>query len=91
MMTKVTKIKPLEIMTPEHPRWGEFIKRLEGPEGCNLRKDKKRGYIWNCRNDKSSTKKILKNMGDVDIKASLEYFDEQNACCDCEIMLNLDV
>jgi hypothetical protein len=28
----------MEIMTPKHPQWREFIKRLCGPEGLNFRK-----------------------------------------------------
>ena len=28
----------LGVMTTSHPRWSEFVERLEGPEGCNFRR-----------------------------------------------------
>ena len=76
------------IMTPEHPLWGEFCERLEGPEGCNFTPDLK----WTCKggNDKSFATAILKHMGDIDIPVSIKYFDDHGGHCDCEILFNVD-
>jgi hypothetical protein len=38
-------------MTPEHPRWTEFVDRLTGPEGCDFRPDEVAGATWNCDGD----------------------------------------
>jgi len=82
-----------EVMTPENPRWSKFIELLEGPEGCNFKKDKKRAYTWKCKGgtDKSYAIAILKEMGNIDIDASVEYFDEHGGHCDCEIVFNVNL
>lgn len=82
----------MDVMTPQHPRWDEFAERLEGPGGCNFRKDEEDGIIWNCpklRHRPLATA-ILTAMGDIDVPASLAYFKERGGYCDCEILFNVN-
>lgn len=75
----------MEVMTPEHPKWNEFTLMLDGPEGVN-----RQGDTWHCRNDLSGARAILESMGGFDLDASLQYFNDNGAACDCEILLNID-
>ena len=82
----------MRVMTADHERWNEFAERLEGPEGCNFRRDDKGEMTWNCAGgtDKSLAVAILHRMGeDIDIPASLAYFEEHGGFCDCEIIFNV--
>ena len=67
----------MEIMNKKNKKWNEFVERL-GLTDC------KGG------NDKSSTIKIMKEMGDINIEDSIEYFDRNGGFCDCEILLNVN-
>jgi len=83
--------KAKEVMTPEHPRWEEFCERLAGPEGCNFKKGSTpETTTWNCAGGtaKPCATKILKAMN-MDVAASLTYFDENGGHCDCEILFNV--
>lgn len=81
----------MRAMTAEHERWDEFTERLAGPEGCNFRWDEDDEMHWKCAggNDKSLAAGILLRMGDIDIPASLVYFEEHGGHCDCEIIFNV--
>jgi hypothetical protein len=89
-----------ELITPRHPRWQEFLERLEGPEGCNFRyKDPAHPdptkVSWDCasggphRHDHA--RKILATMGLAPntIDASCAYFGSRGGYCDCEILFNV--
>jgi len=79
-------------MTPDHPRWNEFLNRLEGIEGCNFERDSDGKWIWNCdaTTDRPLATTILKRMSvDIDIEETLAFFDEHSGFCDCEIVLNV--
>jgi hypothetical protein len=81
------------VMMPRHPRWDEFIKRLNGPEGCNFRRETI-GAKWNCdaSTRRPHARRILKRMGfdDLEILASLAYFSMHGGFCDCEILFNVE-
>jgi len=82
-------------MTPQHPRWEEFIGRLKGPEGCGFREDKKGEWHWKCDSNDTSkpgATKILRRMGLTirEVAESLAYFEEHGGYCDCEILFNVD-
>jgi len=88
-----------QLMTPDHPRWEEFIRRLEGPEGCNFQAEfDDDGKLipdsttWECAGgeDKSKAVAILKTMPAVDVAASLVFFEEHGGFCDCEIVFNVE-
>jgi len=87
-MTKKSK----EIMNPEHPRWDEFCERLEGPEGCDFKKDELGKVSWRCfgRYDKRYAKKIMREMKGIDIAKTVEYFNQLGGHCDCEILFNVN-
>ena len=77
-------------MTSDHPRWTEFIKRLEGPEGCDFKENDEGKITWSCKGgtDKSFAISILKTMQDIDIPGSVRWFDAHGGYCDCEIVFN---
>lgn len=76
----------MEIMNKENPRWKEFCTRLEGKEGCNFTKD-----FWQCDGERNRplATAIMQKIGNVDIEASKEYFDNHGGYCDCEILFNV--
>lgn len=78
-------------MTPEHPDWREFLRKLEGPLGCNFKQDENGAITWRCNGgrDKSYAVAIMKKMGDVAIEDSLDYFESNGGSCDCEILFNV--
>src|SRR5262245_10158884 len=65
-----------EILTPESPRWDQFLDALVamlGERGCD---GDGPAYIHR------HAKTIMKNMGNVDIAGSLAYFEEHGGYCD---------
>jgi len=81
----------METMTPSHPEWGEFIKRLCGPEGINFRDEN--GHLkWSCDEsmERPIARRILKeHYPTVDIEATMKYFEDHGGYCDCEIAFNV--
>ena len=80
-------------MMPGHPRWDEFLERLEGPEGCNFTQEDPNDaetIRWACQNDHSAARTILGTMEGVNVDASIGYFEGDRAHCDCEILFNLE-
>jgi hypothetical protein len=89
-----------QVMTPDHLRWEEFIQRLEGPEGCHFQGeyDDKGELIldsvtWECAggDDKSKAAAILGTMPQIDLPASLTFFEKHGGVCDCEIVFNVEM
>lgn len=80
----------MKIMTPKHPQWEDFCKRLEGPEGCNFMKNSEGKTIWKCGGggEDSKAAAILAKMG-FDVQDSLAFFREHGGFCDCEILFNV--
>jgi hypothetical protein len=70
---------------------------MNGPQGCNFSADVDENgeYIpstitWTCGgNDKPFARAILEKMGNIDIGASFDYFEEHGGYCDCEIVFNV--
>jgi hypothetical protein len=88
-----------QVMTPDHPYWDTFLRRLEGPEGCNFQGeyDDEDNLIpesveWECAGgkDKSKASAILKTVQDIDVSASLAFFEQYGGYCDCEIVFNVE-
>lgn len=75
-----------EIVRPGHPKWKDFVEKLE--ETCNF-KTVKGKTTWDCSGDLSFARTILEEMQDVDIERTLEWFEEHGGFCDCEILLNI--
>lgn len=66
-----------EIMTPDHPRWGEFCDELSAA----ISNDQ-------CYRECAGAREILKSYN-VDCDLSIEFFQEHGGFCDCEILLNV--
>jgi hypothetical protein len=79
------------LMWPGHAGWTAFIEKLEGPDGCDFKRDENGKITWRCKGgkDKNLAAAIMQSMGDVDIPASLAYFEHLGGYCDCEILFNL--
>jgi Protein of unknown function (DUF2695) len=73
----------LKLMTPEHPKWEKFCRKLGGPGYCNFHKE-----TWSCYSDHRYARQLLPMFG-VDVEGSIEFFNEKGGCCDCEILLNM--
>ena len=81
----------MNIMTTKNERWDEFTEKLEGKDGCDFTGEGK-NIKWNCNGDESRpiARKILEEMGDIDIEKTMKYFDEHGGHCDCEILFNVN-
>jgi Protein of unknown function (DUF2695) len=81
--------KPNEILTPASPRWDEFVAALdavlEQPPYCDG------DYIQAGDKVHRHAKRIMANMGGINIAGSLAFFASKGGHCDCEILLNLDL
>ena len=80
------------MMTPKHPQWDDFVRRLEGSDGVDFRRDSKLGEVsWDCSNNFRNSAAVLARMGlpADDIEATFEFFVREGAYCDCEVLLNL--
>ena len=79
-----------ETLTPDSPRWEEFCDRLadvleekgcDGDFGANRETPKR--VLQHAR-------RILAEMGDVDVLSTLSLFGKLGGYCDCEILMNVD-
>jgi Protein of unknown function (DUF2695) len=73
-----------KVMTLEHPRWIEFVARLD--EALIVSKEP---FEWRCNHDHAYSRAIMADIGDADIEASIAYFEHHGGHCDCEVMLNV--
>jgi hypothetical protein len=76
----------IEIMGPEHPRWGEFRRLLR-----ERLRFVGRG-LMSCPgiSDKPLTYEILKDyFPTVNVPATFEFFETMGGYCDCEVLLNV--
>jgi hypothetical protein len=78
-----------EVLTPDSNRWDAFANTLFlalYPDG---------GERSVCLGDSGPgvhryAKEVMREMGGIDIAASLEFFMAHGGHCDCEILLNVD-
>lgn len=77
----------MEVMTPKHPRWREFIEKLQ--EACKGR-DSEGKIGWYCDGTIKNARRVLESMDRIDVEKSLAYFRELGGFCDCEIVFNVD-
>jgi hypothetical protein len=73
----------LEVLTPERPRWEQFIAKLDSI-----------GLIEGCDGDAGPrvhrhAKAVMAAMGGIDIEETLAFFENHGGYCDCEILLNV--
>ena len=71
-----------------------FLTTLEGPKGCNFRKDANGKTIWKCNANASKpiAHRILRSMGvsPANIKEVIDVAERpaNGGGCDCEIIMN---
>jgi hypothetical protein len=73
-----------EVMTTGSRRWNEFADRLDealAAMGCASRRGP---------NPYHCAKQVMTAMGNIDIPASIDFFENHGGNCDCEILLNID-
>jgi Protein of unknown function (DUF2695) len=85
----------MEVLTPESPRWDEFANALF--EVTRIPGDPE---AWLCDGDGNGesnpylvyryAKKVMTDMGNVDIPGTLAFFQAHGGYCDCEILFNVD-
>ena len=84
-------MRTMEILTPSHPRWAEFLAKLSEVLTHGMEPGS-----WRCGDDGGGgsphryAEGIMEEMGGVDIDATLAFLDEHGAFCDCEILFNLE-
>ena len=78
-------------MTPDHPRWPEFIERLKGVEGVRFLYDEMgNADIEHTACDGETltrSARILASMPGIEVEASLEWLKDQGLFCDCGVVL----
>jgi hypothetical protein len=82
----------MDQLTIGHPRWQEFLGRLERRLEFRERGDRPGSYQWQCGKDGDRfgcAREVLTAMG-LQPEASLAAITRQrHVCCDCEIIFNL--
>lgn len=80
------------MLTPEHPRWDEFIEALSDDNvvfDLHNHLTPQAHHDWNyCKSDLRHAEEIMHRMGGIDVAGSLAFFRQHGAYCDCEIMLD---
>jgi hypothetical protein len=77
------------VLTPNSgERWHEFMYKLG--EALFAERDEDDRRTSRCEHDHRYATKITTEMGDIDIPASIAYFEEHGGYCDCEIRFNVD-
>ena len=65
----------MEIITPEHQRWPEFVRRLRNKMA-----------EWDCLDDHRFACRALSEMGVSNPIPSIHQFIDYGCACDCEIL-----
>lgn len=66
-------------MTPQHPEWGTFLHRLTDLLDA----------VGDCDGTHRHTRALLDAM-EMDVAASLAYYQAHGGGCDCEVVMNVD-
>lgn len=67
------------IIDPQHPRWDEFIGKLDSVIRT----------VRDCDTTNRRSREILTEMGGFDVEASLDYLASEGGYCDCEVFMNV--
>jgi hypothetical protein len=67
-----------EILTPESSRWDDFIDNLDSAAGED------------CDGSRRWTERILAEMRDINVPATLLIFDALHGGCDCGVLNNVE-
>jgi|ERR1700739_3210917 hypothetical protein len=79
-------------MDRSHPQWKNFIEQLSGSEGCNFRiaepwEETDDAETFECDGTFSIAEVVLAEY-DVEVDASVRYFEDLGAWCSCSLVLN---
>jgi len=77
------------ILDKNHEKWDWFVDELNGPNGCDFRRNQDGKETWTCCNDHELSRKILATVEGVDVEKTIEYFEKNGGYCDCEICFNV--
>ena len=77
-----------EILTPKSRRWNEFRDALYVTLDAGWHCDCRRHRGQDC--EPRYAKRVMQNMGRVDIEGSLAYFEHRGGHCDCQILFSVD-
>jgi hypothetical protein len=83
-----------DLMTPFHPRWEEFMARMNERLDCRINVETGE-ETWDCRSDPACplATSILDAMSvtsSIDMEASLQNLAFHGGSCDCTIMMNVE-
>jgi hypothetical protein len=67
----------MDILTLKSERFGEFIEKFEPLVRAE------------CRHNFDGARKVMREMGNINIPRTLQYFEENGGYCDCEIIYNV--
>jgi hypothetical protein len=70
----------METMNFDHPKWSEFISMMGDELTINP---------CTSTTEKPLAKKVLEEIGNVDIEKTFRFLESQGGYCDCEIMFNV--
>lgn len=73
--------KTAEVLNPESPRWNQFADALDAVlvnETCDG--DRRHRHA----------RRLMSEMGNIDIEKSIALFESRGGYCDCEILFNVD-
>jgi hypothetical protein len=81
-------------MDSSHPQWKNFIEHLAGSEGCNFRiaepwEGTDNAETFDCDGTFSIAERVLAEY-DVEVDASVKYFEDLGTWCSCSLVLNFD-
>src|SRR5262249_45248595 len=74
----------LEILTPAHSRWSEFVGGLERAIVISFPPETE----WRCENDFRATRQVLHEIC-AELDQTLAYFESRGAGCDCAVLDHL--
>ena len=75
-MCNVEENMDMEILTPKHERWHEFVCEMVGELVC-------------CDSTNETTRAILSKMQGIDVDKTLEFFESLRGYHDCEVLMNV--
>ena len=82
----------MDKLTIGHPRWQEFIGRLERRLEFREAGDQPGKYQWRCGKGEDRfayAREVLTEMGLQPAASLTAILRQRHACCDCEIVINL--
>ena len=76
-----------QILTPEHHYWNAFTLILGGPGYCDFDNHAR----CNQGSDFAYSRAVLQRcFPGIDVEATLQFFRDNGAFCDCEVLYNID-